>query len=237
MMAAGPGGPVLQFGLVAVGGGLVVGLLLAGPLEGALWPVALVLHAAVTLVAGWGLIRSYPHRALGLCNIVTQVRAAMIVALAGLVPVAGRLPDDLALAAVVLATVALLLDGVDGWAARRSGLSSRFGARFDMEIDSIFALILTLIVLQLDKVGPWAVLLGVARYLFVAAMWAWPWLNRPTPPRFAGKVVCVVQIAVLIALIAPFVTGGLAVVLALGAVAGVVWSFGVDILWLWRRRA
>lgn len=233
---ADPGAPVVPFALVAATGCAILAAVLAGPLAGALWPAAAATYAAVVAAAGLGLIRHYPHRRLGLCNAITLIRAALIAGVAGVVPVAQALPAGLAWATVAVATLALALDGADGWAARRAGLTSGYGARFDMEVDSVFALVLALIVVLAGKVGPWAILLGTARYLFVAAMWVWPWLNRPTPPRFSGKVVCVVQIAVLIALVAPPVAGWPATALALAALAGVGWSFGRDILWLWRRR-
>ena len=37
------------------------------------------------------------------------------------------------------------LDGVDGWLARRSGIASAFGARFDMEIDALLILVLAVL--------------------------------------------------------------------------------------------
>lgn len=73
--------------------------------------------------------RSYPHRALGLCNLVTLLRLALMSALvAPLVSGSGAQWGVLMVAAVALA-----LDGVDGWLARRQHLVSQFGARFDME--------------------------------------------------------------------------------------------------------
>ncbi|WP_019955705.1 CDP-alcohol phosphatidyltransferase family protein [Yoonia vestfoldensis] len=186
-----------------------------------------------------GLIRHYPHERLGLCNVVTHFRATLTAGLAAVLPTAQALTTDpvLAWSVVAIATIALACDGIDGWAARRSGLASSLGARFDMEVDSLLALILALIVWQTGKVGDWVLFLGLMRYLFVAAMWLMPWLNRPTPQRFSGKLVCVIQIAALIALLAPVVTGLWAVGLAGTALALVIWSFGVDIRFLWQTRA
>ena len=237
-------GLLLRFGLlVAVNFcllcALVFGLLgttAQGVLPGAV--LAFGLYLTVNAVLLRGLTRDYPHQQLGLCNIVTHFRATLTAGLAAVLPGATAVTTDpsLAWSVVALATIALACDGVDGWAARRSGLVSRFGARFDMEVDSVLALILALIVLLTGKVGEWVILLGLMRYLFVAAMWTFPWINRPTPQRFSGKLVCVIQIAALIALIAPVVTGVLANVIALGALALVVWSFGVDLRYLWRTR-
>ncbi|MBQ2260403.1 MAG: CDP-alcohol phosphatidyltransferase family protein [Loktanella sp.] len=220
---------LLVFGLMGISGAAVW--------QGALLSFGLYLLINALLLRG--LTRDYPHARLGLCNIVTHFRATLTAGLAAIVPGAAALTNDFVLAwsVVCIATIALACDGIDGWAARRSGLSSRFGARFDMEVDSMLALLLALIVWQTGQVGDWVLLLGLMRYLFVAAMWAFPWINRPTPPRFSGKIICVIQIAALIALISPVVTGGLAVLIAATALAAVVWSFGVDLRYLWQTRA
>ncbi len=66
---------------------------------------------------------------LGWANRITLFRAVLIAL------VAGALADDTFTQSIwlwlVVATVALLLDGVDGWVARRTQSFSAFGARFD----------------------------------------------------------------------------------------------------------
>jgi hypothetical protein len=49
------------------------------------------------------------------------------------------------------------------------------------------------------------------------------------------KAVCVLQGAVLIALVTPFITGIAATALALTALVALAWSFTVDIIWLMAR--
>ena len=183
--------------------------------------------------------RHYPHERLGLCNVVTQFRSGLIAAFTAPLAVPGLLAQDSVLgwSLLGLALLALLLDGVDGFLARRSGLVSRFGARFDVEMDSILALILALLVLQSGKAGLWVLVLGVMRYLFVVAGMALPWLNADLPERFSRKAICVIQIATLIALLAPFITPPFAWWLAAAASALLVWSFAVDVIWLARNRA
>ncbi|THF72629.1 MAG: hypothetical protein E8G75_10490 [Sulfitobacter sp. SK025] len=61
-------------------------------------------------------------------------------------------------------------------------------------------------------------------------------MAAPLPDRFGRKVVCVIQIAALIALQAPVVSGGIALSVTLGAALALIWSFGRDILWLWRHQ-
>ena len=173
----------------------------------------------------------YPHARFGLCNGVTLARAAMVAALAGILWQGPQGWDVL-----VLASVALALDGVDGWLARKSGLASDFGARFDMETDAALALVLAAHVWLGGMTGAEVLLLGAMRYGFVAAFWPFPWLAAALPDRFGRKVVCVVQIAALILLQVPGLMPEVARGVAWGAVAALVWSFGRDVLWLWRHR-
>lgn len=197
---------------------------------------ALSISMAATLIllafVRWKLPRHYPHPRFGLCNAVTQARAAMTAALFGMLWSGPQGWDVL-----VVAAVALSLDGVDGWLARRSGLSSDFGARFDMETDAALALVLAAHVWLGGMTGPEVLLLGAMRYAFVAAFWPCPWLAASLPDRFGRKVVCVVQIAALIVLQVPELPQAVAQAVAWGAVAALVWSFGRDVLWLWRHRA
>ncbi|WP_309110539.1 CDP-alcohol phosphatidyltransferase family protein [Saccharothrix sp.] len=131
---------------------------------------------------------------------------------------------------VGLAAVALALDFVDGRVARRTGTSSPLGARFDMEVDAF--LIFVLSVHAALVFGPWALAIGVMRYVFVAASWVAPWLRGELPPSFARKTVAAMQ-GVLLVLAVAVPSAGALVALALAAL---VWSFGRDVRWLWRNR-
>lgn len=187
--------------------------------------------AATLGLAIVGFRRRHPHDRVGAANVVTLARLTAVAVLLGILLSGGGEP------AVVIAVsvVTLSLDGVDGYLARRQRLASDFGAAFDMEVDSGFALVLAALA-GLGPAGPAALLLGIPRYLFGAAALALPWLNGPTRPRFSRKVVCVVQLIALIALQLPM----LPVPLALGivvVVAGLVaWSFGRDVIELHRAR-
>nr|WP_286198844.1 CDP-alcohol phosphatidyltransferase family protein [Mesorhizobium sp. BR1-1-16] len=198
--------------------------------------LATSLFAVMAALTVAGLRNAYTHPRLGLCNMVTLGRAALTSSLVA--PLAGPDPisDDTAWLVVAVATIALALDAVDGWLARRDGLASPFGARFDMEVDAALGLILALLVLASGKLGPWVLALGSMRYVYVAAGLALPWLNGPLPEAYRRKAICVVQIAALIALNAPAVSGVTAIVIAAAATLALGWSFAIDILWLARRR-
>jgi phosphatidylglycerophosphate synthase len=135
---------------------------------------------------------------------------------------------------VAMAAVAVLLDGVDGQVARRTGTASPLGARFDMETDSILVLVLSVFVASI--LGWWALAAGLFRYAYGAAAWAMPWLRAPVPVRRSRKVVAALQGIVLVVASAGVLPAPLAAT-AVGMVLAVLcWSFGRDIRWLWRAR-
>jgi phosphatidylglycerophosphate synthase len=126
---------------------------------------------------------------------------------------------------------------VDGWLARRSSLSSAFGARFDMETDALLILVLSALAWRWDRAGVWVLACGLMRYAFVAAAWVWPWLARPLPPSVRRKFVAVVQMVGLAIVVAPIVRPPLGAWLAGATLAVLVWSFAVDVTWLTVRRS
>lgn len=197
--------------------------------------VSLGLFGLIALIVARGLWY-YPLDTFGAANSVTTVRAGMVAMLAGTI----LQPEALDVHGWTLfwiASIAFALDGVDGFLARRSGTASSFGARFDMEIDALFGAVLSLIALSAGIAGPEILILGFMRYAFVAASYLLPWLSGDLPDSIRRKTVCVVQIAVLIALICPLMPTGLNALAAWGGIAALVWSFGVDTLWLKRAAA
>ncbi len=187
---------------------------------------ALLLYAAGAWLVWRALRRSaHPHGRFGAANRVTLGRLALAVLLAALVgegmPAAWWI--------VALAALTALLDAVDGSLARRSGLASAFGARFDMETDAAFTLVLCALVLQAGQAGPWVLAAGLMRYAFVAAASAWPWLAAPLPPSRRRQAVCVLQIGTLIGCLSPIVPPAGASMLAAAGLALLTASFAIDV--------
>lgn len=233
-----PGGrltPVRRFA-VAAGAGAVGVVALGFGLSGGGWlavGAALACYLAAVLLAGWVMARSYPHRILGFCNLVTLLRLALTTALVAPLVAGGGAQWGV----FMVAAVALALDGVDGWLARRQHLVSQFGARFDMEVDAGLGLVLALSAFAAGSAGAAVLLLGLPRYVFAGAGCVLPWLSAPLPERIGRKWVCVIQIGVLIGVQAPVLPAPLANAAIAVAALALCWSFGRDILWLWRRRA
>jgi phosphatidylglycerophosphate synthase len=134
-------------------------------------------------------------RRVGPATAVTMGRAVLVAVVAVLVLAA---PETAREPIAVIATLALLLDGVDGWVARRTGTASAFGGRLDMEVDAALVLVLAVHVAGRLGIG-WILLVGLARYLLAAATWVAPWTGSPVPQRYWRKVVAVAQVVALVA--------------------------------------
>lgn len=186
------------------------------------------------LVLGWLPSQDWPG--LGAGNRVTAGRATLVASMTALIPHPQILFDEGYWWVIGMATVALCLDGVDGLLARRTGTTTAFGARFDMELDSFFMLVLATLVWRSDRVGPWILGLGLPRYLFIAAGWFWPWLRAPLPPLVRRKAGCVAQGVALLVCLGPIVPVYVASIFSAGTFALLVASFGVDVMWLFQRR-
>lgn len=198
-------------------------------------PMAWALAILTYTLIGALIVRFWPHGALGWANRVTLLRSALVAL------VAGGLAADLSAAGhwpwLGLATVALLLDGVDGFVARRAHCQSAFGARFDMELDALLILLLSVALIAHAGLGPWVLLIGVMRYAFVLAGRGYPWLKAPLFASRRRKAVCVWQVSALLLALTPLTSGTMAAILALSALLTLMYSFAVDVHWLYRQRS
>lgn len=201
-----------------------------------------VIKAVVVYLVGavliWrGLPVSHPHPRFGPANRVTLLRMALSALLAAVVGEPLLQPDTIAWLIVVAATVTAVLDAADGPLARRSGMASDFGARFDMETDAWLTLVLCGLIVHFDKAGAWVLAAGLMRYAFVAAARVWPWLSGTLPASLRRKAVCVAQITTLIVCLGPIVPQALSSALAAASLLLLAWSFGVDVRTLAKTRA
>ena len=224
--------PAIGLGLAGTAAmGTIVGawldLTAVYPLEAA--AVCAAIMASVVRVAG----HQHPYPRFGAANCVTTLRVMLTALVAGLVGNPGTTPLLwCAIGSVVLVSV---LDGVDGWLARRTRMASAFGARFDMETDAALILVLSMLVWQHDKAGAWVLLCGLMRYGFVATGRVLPWLAQPLRSTRRGQTVAVAQYIGLSIALAPIVPRPLSAIAAAATLAALVWSFTVDAIWLRSR--
>ena len=193
---------------------------------------AVTLYALLAVVILWNMPGALPGRGLGAANRLTLIRATLLLPIAALVLEPEILRDDGYWWIIVVSTVAMILDGVDGWMARRTGTATEFGGRFDMELDAFLMLALSVLVWLSGQTGPWVMLIGVIRYLFLAAGWIWPALQAELPPSWRRKSICVIQGVVLLVCLGPIIPPAMASVTAFGALVLLMYSFVVDVAWL-----
>jgi len=196
----------------------------------------LMLFTALVVAVERLLAGNHPHPRLGVANRITLARAGVACL------IAGRALDPAPLAAaerwmiVALAGGALLLDGTDGWAARRQGLASAFGARFDMEIDAFAIAVLATTVVKAAVVPWWGLAIGAMRYLYLGAGLLFPVLRRPPPPcAFADrrrKAIAVAQSLALVCSLAPATHPSWAAAMCGLALGLLAYSFAADIVML-----
>ncbi|MDT0439568.1 CDP-alcohol phosphatidyltransferase family protein [Streptomyces sp. NPDC005840] len=218
--AVGAGVQILLLALL----GSAIGLGPAG------WLTGIAFALATWAVLSRALHRTRP-RSFGPANRVTLGRATLVGGVTALVADSFESAPPVTVF-VGLTAVALILDGVDGKVARRTGTSTPLGARFDMEVDAFLILVLSVYVST--KLGPWVLLIGGMRYAFVAAARVRPWLNAPLPPSTARKTVAALQGVFLLLAASGYLPFRATFAVTAIALAALVWSFGRDVLWLRR---
>jgi phosphatidylglycerophosphate synthase len=196
------------------------------------WAVGIACALTMATLLARGLARA-SGEPLGPASWVTLARATLAVGVAALA--ADSFTHDTPVALLVtLAAVALVLDAVDGWVARRTGMATTLGARFDGEVDAF--LILALSVYVAPACGAWVLAIGAARYLFLTGEWLLSWMRAPLPPRRWRKVVAATQGIVLTVAAAGVLPLALTQALLVAALVVLTASMCESVWWLWSRR-
>lgn len=200
-------------------------------------PIVYLLHAIVLYVIMAGLIlwhapTEFPSPGLGRANRITLIRASLVLPVVPLLLQPRMLNDAGYWWVIVMSIIAMACDGIDGWIARKSGTSTVFGGRFDMELDALLILALSALVALSGKVGTWVLFIGAMRYLFVMAGWLWPRLQGTLPHSQRRKTVCVLQGAALLIGLAPLTSIPVAATATGSTLAMLFISFAIDTKWL-----
>ena len=180
--------PTLRTGPIA---GLIAQVVLLAGIAGTVgvgtagWLVGIAYGVATAAGLTHGLHRA-GAAALGPADKITLARAILAGGVAALA--VDSLSRPVPVTVLVGLTIgALLLDAVDGYVARRTGICSDLGARFDMEVDAFLLLVLS--VYLVPQIGGWVLAIGAMRYAFVLGIWTLPWMRATLPPRYWRKVV------------------------------------------------
>jgi len=162
--------------------------------------------------------------AFGPANAITLTRLA-IAAAVGLLPGAGPV-------AAALVIVALVLDGVDGSVARCRGQASSFGAKLDMETDSLLVAVATAKLAVTGRLGAWILVPGVLRYVYALAIRFAPTSLEEAPRTRFGRYVFAVLATSLAASLWPLepiqrpLAACAAAITAHSFARSALWSFG-----------
>lgn len=192
--------------------------------------LACLLATGVLLARG---LAAAGRRGLNPADRITLARAGLVAGVAALVVDSFGRPVSV-VALTGLATGALVLDAVDGQVARRRQACSELGARFDLEVDAF--LILVLSGYAAHRFGGWVLAIGLARYGYLVAGWALPWLREPVPARYWYKVVAAIQGIVLTVAASGLLPRPMIVVALVVALLLLIESFGHQVGWLARRQ-
>jgi phosphatidylglycerophosphate synthase len=230
-----------QAGIYVILGGVAVaaiaiGLAVASELSPGFTPAALAVYFAVGVFAVARIADHHPHGRFGTANALTLIRLILTALMGGLafeVAFHEFAPSPwMAWLFCALAVAALIIDGLDGYVARRENLVSDFGGRFDMEVDALQILLLCIVAVTLGKAGLWVLIGGALRYAYEVAGVFWPALQRPLPPSFRRKLMSVIEGGTLAGLLAPIIVPPVSTVAAAAALALLIYSFAVDVIWL-----
>jgi CDP-diacylglycerol--glycerol-3-phosphate 3-phosphatidyltransferase len=172
---------------------------------------------------------------LGWPNLVSILRAALVPVIVVLILAEQRAAMDVA---AVLFVVGALTDGLDGYLARRHGMTTTMGQWLDPLSDKLFVLAPMVTLTLLDRFPAWATVVVLAREIAVSALrWYLGSRRESMPASNVAKWKTASQVVVVTMYLLPL-TGGLAD-LRLGAlwvsVALTVYS-GLDYFLRTRRR-
>jgi phosphatidylglycerophosphate synthase len=226
-----------EYWLVAASGPIVLGAALLG------WQLSWLsasTEAFSFLILATLVARHSRARTFGIADVVTLVRGLGVCFLAGLAlqALVGGLQWHGLLAMIIMGTLCLVLDGVDGRVARARREASAFGARFDVETDAALLVVLSVAVAALEIAGWWVLAIPAMRYGYVAASLVVPALRTPLPYRYSGKVIAVVQAVALLAALTSQLTRGerwVPIMILFAALASLCWSFGRSVVWQLRQ--
>jgi phosphatidylglycerophosphate synthase len=227
-----------DYWLLAACGPVLLGAILVGWWQS--WLSASTATFCFLLLAA--LVARYSRsRGLRIADLVTLTRGLGVCFLAGfaLQALAGGLAKNGVLTMIIMGTLCLTLDGVDGRVARARDEATPFGARFDVETDAAMLMVLSVAVAALGIAGWWVVTIGAMRYGYAAMSRVLPALRTPLPYRYSAKIIAVVQAVALLAALAFGLRHGeseaVPTAFLAAALALLCWSFGRDVVWQLRH--
>jgi CDP-diacylglycerol--glycerol-3-phosphate 3-phosphatidyltransferase len=170
---------------------------------------------------------------LGWGNRLTLLRGLLVAGMTGFLMLP-RPEGWLSWAPGILYTLSDAADFFDGYVARRTDHATRLGRILDMSFDGLGVLVASTLVVLYGQAPAWYLLVGLARYLFLAGEWLRRCLGKPVypiPPSLNRRVFAGLQMGFLaVALWPVFEPPGIHIAAALFGLP-LLFGFGRD--WLY----
>ncbi len=174
----------------------------------------------------------FPYFGAG--NLMSLLRAWFLAALAGFL-VAPIPKDWLAWLPGVLYILNGLADLFDGYLARRARQVTAMGERLDMSLDGLGVLFASLLLYRYGTLPAWILLVGAARFLFLAVAKLRQWLAKPVydlPPSSLRRALAGAQMGFLGGALLPVFTPPATVWAGTFFSLPFLVHFGRDVLWM-----
>ena len=136
----------------------------------------------------------------------------------------------------ILAISALILDGLDGFVARKYNHVTKFGEIIDQESDNFLMLVLSISLYLNREVGIYIFLIPSYRYLFIFSMKRYDWLKIELPISQFRKFACAVTILLMIIAQDIYFSPENTTFLVILSLFIITFSFAKDIIWLYRNK-
>ena len=137
---------------------------------------------------------------------------------------------------VILAVIAFILDGLDGFIARKYDHASKFGEIIDQESDNFLMLVLSTSLFLNRDVGIYVFLIPLYRYIFIFFMRRYNWLKIELPPSQFRKFACAATILLMVIAQDIYFSPENTTFLAILSFFIITFSFAKDIIWLYRNK-
>jgi CDP-diacylglycerol--glycerol-3-phosphate 3-phosphatidyltransferase len=142
---------------------------------------------------------------LGAANHATLLRGLLLAALTGFL-FSPRPSGLLAWLPGLLYTLAVGIDNLDGYLARRTNRLTRLGEMLDMSFDGLGVMVAALLAVQYRQLPLWYLSVALARYIYLAVLWTLRHLGKPTydlPPNASRRGFAGLQMGFLAVLLWP----------------------------------
>lgn len=210
------------------------------PLRAVIWPAWMALASIVAAYAAearyfaiaaslafvaWAVSR-WREWAAGPANWLTLCRVVLTASLAWSIP---RLDRPFVVALIITCFV---MDGVDGWLARKTGTASALGAEYDMESDAFLVTSLCLLLHTGGLVGIFGLIAGWWRYAYAMIIVFLP--SAGEAPR--SQIARYIYATLVVSLVTAFAFPSIAVPTIIIGTVLVSYSFCRSLLWSFRLR-